>query len=276
LLSRSYCHWAPFTEAGSVRLSVTTAPREGPYASRQLRTATGVVAFSVADTGIGIDGEKLLVIFEAFQQADGTTSRRYGGTGLGLSISREIARLLGGEIQVSSEPGKGSTFTLLLPTSMERVAPDREPAPSGPNGNGRVDLEAVARSAETADVVRGRRVLIVDDDVRNVYALTSVLEDHGLEVLCAHDGRQGIELLRRNPGVDLVLLDIMMPEMDGYETMRAIRELDGFRNLPIIALTAKAMRGDRDKSLAAGASDYITKPVEVEHLLEMMRVWLYR
>jgi CheY-like chemotaxis protein len=112
--------------------------------------------------------------------------------------------------------------------------------------------------------------------VRNVYALTSALEDRGLEVLCAHNGRQGVELLRRNPGVDLVLMDIMMPEMDGYETTRAIRQLDGFRDLPIIALTAKAMRGDRDKSLAAGASDYITKPVEVDHLLEMMRVWLYR
>ncbi len=255
-----------FTDEGTVELRMTRA--EPPYA----------VAFTVRDTGIGIAGDKLRLIFEAFQQADGTTSRRYGGTGLGLSISREIARLLGGEIQVSSEPGRGSTFTLLLPTAMERppLEPVERAANSNGNASGAVDREAVTRSADTAAVLKGRRVLIVDDDVRNVYALTSVLEDYGLEVLCAHDGRAGIDLLRRNPIVDLVLMDIMMPEMDGYETMRTIRELDGFQGLPIIALTAKAMRGDREKSLAAGASDYITKPVEVDHLLEMMRVWLYR
>ncbi|MGH9225914.1 MAG: HAMP domain-containing protein, partial [Acidimicrobiales bacterium] len=281
-----------FTEKGSVVLSVKMLAPGGPYGSRQLRSAPGVVAFSVTDTGIGIDGEKLLVIFEAFQQADGTTSRRYGGTGLGLSISREIARLLGGEIQVSSEPGVGSTFTLLLPATTDAVdAPvvvGAGVAPEVANGHAasgpavvRSNAEDIERvpfvaSADTSAVLHGRTVLIVDDDVRNVYALTSALEDRGLEVLCAHNGRQGVELLRRNPGVDLVLMDIMMPEMDGYETTRTIRQLDGFRDLPIIALTAKAMRGDRDKSLAAGASDYITKPVEVDHLLEMMRVWLYR
>ncbi|MDQ3979186.1 MAG: HAMP domain-containing protein, partial [Actinomycetota bacterium] len=259
-----------FTEKGSVRLSVRMV------ANPSSRLPQNMVAFSVADTGIGIDSNKLLVIFEAFQQADGTTSRRYGGTGLGLSISREIARLLGGEIQVSSEPGRGSTFTLLLPTVMERPPLEPVERPASSNGDGMVDREALTRSADTAAVLKGRRVLIVDDDVRNVYALTSVLEDYGLEVLCAHDGREGIDLLRRNPVVDLVVMDIMMPEMDGYETMRAIRELDGFQGLPIIALTAKAMRGDREKSLAAGASDYITKPVEVDHLLEMLRVWLYR
>ncbi|MGH9277591.1 MAG: response regulator, partial [Acidimicrobiales bacterium] len=266
-----------FTEKGSVRLSVKPAAPGDLVASRQLRSAPSVVAFLVADTGIGIDSDTLLVIFEAFQQADGTTSRRYGGTGLGLSISREIARLLGGEIHVTSEPGRGSTFTLLLPTTMERPAAAKPVERAiGAGGNGELRHEAVARAADTAAVVAGRRVLIVDDDVRNVYALTSVLEDYGLEVLCAHDGREGVDLLRRNPGVDLVLMDIMMPEMDGYETMRAIREQDGFRDLPIIALTAKAMRGDREKSLAAGASDYITKPVEPDHLLEVMRVWLYR
>jgi CheY-like chemotaxis protein len=116
----------------------------------------------------------------------------------------------------------------------------------------------------------------VDDDVRNVYALTSALEDRGVEVLTAEDGRQGIDLLQKTPGVDLVLMDIMMPEMDGYETTRAIRKMAGFKDLPIIALTAKAMRGDREKSLAAGASDYITKPVEINQLLALMRLWLER
>jgi CheY-like chemotaxis protein len=122
----------------------------------------------------------------------------------------------------------------------------------------------------------GARILIVDDDVRNVYALTSALEDRGVEVLTGEDGRQGIELLQKTPGIDLVLMDIMMPEMDGYETTRAIRKMPGFKDLPIIALTAKAMRGDREKSLAAGASDYITKPVEIHQLLALMRLWLER
>jgi hypothetical protein len=122
----------------------------------------------------------------------------------------------------------------------------------------------------------GKRVLIVDDDVRNVYALTSALEDRGMEAVYAADGRAGIELLQREKDIDLVLMDVMMPGMDGHETTRAIRQLDGFQDLPIIALTAKAMRGDREQSLAAGASDYITKPVDLDQLLEMMREWLYR
>jgi CheY-like chemotaxis protein len=122
----------------------------------------------------------------------------------------------------------------------------------------------------------GTRILIVDDDVRNVYALTSALEDRGIDVLTADNGRQGVEVLQHQPSIDLVLMDIMMPDMDGYETTRAIRKIDGFRELPIIALTAKAMRGDREKSLAAGASDYITKPVEINQLLSLMRLWLDR
>jgi CheY-like chemotaxis protein len=119
-------------------------------------------------------------------------------------------------------------------------------------------------------------VLIVDDDVRNVFALTSVFERRGMEVLFAENGRDGIEALSNNPDVSLVLMDIMMPEMDGYEATRAMREIPEFEQLPIVALTAKAMRGDREKSLASGASDYITKPVDVDHLLSLMRVWLHR
>jgi len=115
-----------------------------------------------------------------------------------------------------------------------------------------------------------------EEHVRNVYALTSALEDRGIEVVTADNGRHGVEVLQDHPEIDLVLMDIMMPEMDGYETTRAIRRIDGFRELPIIALTAKAMRGDREKSLAAGASDYITKPVEINQLLSLMRLWLDR
>ncbi|MGH3370567.1 MAG: response regulator, partial [Nocardioidaceae bacterium] len=125
-------------------------------------------------------------------------------------------------------------------------------------------------------LLAGKRVLIVDDDVRNVFALTSVLERQGMAVLFAENGKDGIAVLKQNPDVDLVLMDIMMPEMDGYETTAAVRKIPRFKKLPIIALTAKAMKGDREKSIAAGASDYITKPVDVDQLVSLMRVWLYR
>jgi len=126
------------------------------------------------------------------------------------------------------------------------------------------------------EVFKGKKILIVDDDVRNVFALTSVLEAHGMEVRYAENGKDGIELLKQNPEVDLILMDIMMPELDGYQTIRAIRQEEAFKQLPIISLTAKAMKGDREKSIASGASDYITKPVDTDQLLSLMRVWLYK
>jgi len=124
-------------------------------------------------------------------------------------------------------------------------------------------------------VLRGKKILIVDDDVRNVFALTSVLEGHGMEVVFAETGAEGLKKLEANSDIDLVLMDIMLPEMDGYETMQQIRARDRFERLPVIALTAKAMKGDRQKSIAAGASDYIAKPVDTDQLLSLMRVWLY-
>ena len=120
-------------------------------------------------------------------------------------------------------------------------------------------------------------MLIVDDDIRNIFALTSVLEQHDMEVVYAENGKDGIEMLQETPDIDVVLMDVMMPEMDGYEAMRRIRELPQVQvTLPIIALTAKAMKGDREKCIEAGASDYITKPVDTEQLLSLLRVWLYR
>ena len=126
---------------------------------------------------------------------------------------------------------------------------------------------------QTDTILSGRKVLVIDDDLRNIFALTSVLEQRDLHVLHAENGRRGVEVLQKNPDIEIVLMDIMMPEMDGYETMRAIRGIPQFQSLPIIALTAKAMKGDREKCLAAGASDYVTKPVDLDHLFSVMRVW---
>jgi CheY-like chemotaxis protein len=128
----------------------------------------------------------------------------------------------------------------------------------------------------TNDVLRGRKVLVVDDDARNIFALATVLENQEMDVISATNGRQAIEIIQNMPDLSVVLMDIMMPEMDGYETMREIRKQPHLRTLPILALTAKAMKGDREKCLQAGASDYIAKPVNTDQLLSLLRVWLYR
>jgi HAMP domain-containing protein/signal transduction histidine kinase len=334
-----------FTDSGAVELVIRPAGADVPVAIREqlleagsLRDADAdLIAFSVTDTGIGIAGSKMRVIFEAFKQADGTTSRKYGGTGLGLSISREIAQLLGGEIHAQSEPGRGSTFTLYLPLHPSELPPQGyQQLPALEAGDlvassaaelaelserSEVDFEtpaevksyhetqngaaalfrrrrrgvsAIERSApqlgqtvrdqwaaeETAPSSRGgirfggEKVLIVDDDIRNVFALTSVLEQHGLSVLYAENGREGIEVLEQHDDVTVVLMDIMMPEMDGYATTTAIRRMPQFAGLPIIALTAKAMKGDREKAIESGASDYVTKPVDPDHLLSVMEQWM--
>ncbi|MFE9483458.1 HAMP domain-containing protein [Streptomyces spororaveus] len=352
-----------FTDSGAVELVIRPAGADVPAAIREqlleagsLREADAdLIAFSVTDTGIGIAASKMLVIFEAFKQADGTTSRKYGGTGLGLSISREIARLLGGEIHAASEPGRGSTFTLYLPLHPSELPPQgyAPPTPGGargelyrrsldggrparpgnqagpavvpsvqaqpvrpalsaaePGGQGQGGGSALFRrrrkapsdleprtavpgqpnvvgaedgwgSAENELPVVPRtydfhdeKVLIVDDDVRNVFALTSVLEQHGLAVLYAENGREGIEVLEQHDDVTVVLMDIMMPEMDGYATTSAIRRMPQFAGLPIIALTAKAMKGDREKAIDSGASDYVTKPVDPDYLLSVMEQWM--
>ncbi|MBL7501105.1 HAMP domain-containing protein [Frankia sp. CNm7] len=324
-----------FTEHGRVELAITRTQAPGT-------TGGGHVLFAVADTGIGIAEENLDRIFGAFQQGDGTTSRRYGGTGLGLSICREVATLLGGEIRARSVYGTGSTFTLRLPTTppaemtsaeprgatpddlshapsaalngavgdgrpasvgaapgdaAASFATDRSPAAASaravsedrpadqPNQAGRIgpasagdlapagdpaprhDHPVDANDGDEEDILTGRSVLVVDDDVRNVFAITSILEFYGAAVDHAPDGRKGIEKLLVNPSTDLVLMDVMMPEMDGYTTMAAIRAMPRFADIPIIAVTAKAMPDDRQKCLDAGASEYVTKPVDVDELL---------
>jgi len=257
-----------FTEEGGVEVSVRAAdPRT--LQTPSLRDAPRVLAFAVRDTGIGIPASKQDLIFEAFQQADGTTSRKYGGTGLGLSISRELVRLLGGEISLQSTPGEGSCFTVYLPDryqgAVEPVEAVRVPAPED------------AGQPEAADVrLDGTRVLLIDDDARNVYAMASVLESRGAEVVYAEDGRKGLARIEEDPAFDLVITDVMMPEVDGYETMRRIRSDPRHASLPILAVTAKALQEDRERCLEAGASDYLSKPVQIPELLETIRLWLRR
>ena len=126
------------------------------------------------------------------------------------------------------------------------------------------------------EILQKRKVLIVDDDARNIFALTSLLENHDVDVVSTTNGKTAIEIVQKTPDISLVLMDIMMPEMDGYETIREIRKIPDFHTLPILALTAKAMKGDREKCLEAGASDYISKPVNTDQLLSLMRIWLHR
>jgi CheY-like chemotaxis protein/two-component sensor histidine kinase len=257
-----------FTAKGEVRLRIAPVDAGWSMGHPVLERAGQAIAFSVIDTGIGIPPSKQRLIFEAFQQADGSTSREYGGTGLGLSISRELARLLGGEIRVSSVYGKGSTFVLylpldyepsgeMLPPRREEQPPVAEPAPEPRN----------ERAAAAAESLAGCKVLVVDDDIRNVFAMTSALELHGMRVLHAESGKEGVETLKRERDVDLVLMDVMMPGLDGLDTMRLVRNLEGYGSVPIIAVTAKAMLGDREKCLEAGANDYVAKPVDVDELL---------
>jgi signal transduction histidine kinase/HAMP domain-containing protein len=311
-----------FTESGAVELSIEPAdPQQLPHQARRNGPA---LAFRVRDTGIGIPEQQLETIFGAFQQADGTTSRKYGGTGLGLSISREIAQLLGGAITAESAVGEGSTFTLYLPIAnpawaalrlddhaapaappetpvhAPEPAPESAPEADAPNATSTpasvplpttlddlASLDATSipfdlplarpesrRPAElpaSDDRLAGRTVLVVDDDPRNVFALTGMLEYHGMRVLTAENGIEGIETLTADPAIELILMDVMMPELDGYEATALIRAMPDRAGLPIIAVTAKAMQGDREKSLAAGASYYVTKPVDVAVLTECIQ-----
>lgn len=271
-----------FTERGSVSLRMGMAASEKVPG---IQGAEGVLAISVADTGIGIPPEKQQIIFEAFQQVDGTTNRQYGGTGLGLSICREFTKLLGGALHVQSEPDKGSTFTLYIPCkleseyygrvddyklALEEVAADvsvinEEEAP--------VSEQIVIQSSEDL-LFKGKKVLLVEDDGRNVYSLVTALERKGVVVEVAENGKHAIEMLRQQADFDLIFMDIMMPVMGGYEAMQVIRHDLGLQSLPIIALTAKAMKGERDKCMEAGASDYIMKPLNIDQLFSLMRVWL--
>ncbi len=261
-----------FTEQGIITVDFSRPVSEMWMGNSELE-AEKTIAISVTDTGIGIPQEKQQAIFEAFQQVDGSTSRQYGGTGLGLSISRAMASLLGGEIHLKSEEGQGSTFTLYIPEVIGDAVELEESVGCAASdiADDPGDVEIVDRDT----VLAGKKILLVDDDMRNVFALSKALEDRNLEIYKAANGQKALEVLEQHADIDLVLMDIMMPVMDGYEAMRRIREQERFAGLPVLALTAKAMIGDREDCIRAGANDYIPKPVDIDRLLSIMRAWLY-
>jgi two-component system chemotaxis sensor kinase CheA len=274
-----------FTEHGRVDLQMGVAGSGWSPQTASLVDAPLVVALSVRDTGIGIEDEQQQHIFEAFQQGDGTTSRLYGGTGLGLSISRELVDLLGGEITVTSALGQGSIFTVYLPAGRNAGVIARTPSTALPVGPP-VDLPAgeVSTTSTALEPARhvnldegpleGLRVLVVDDDFRNIFAMTALLERGRAAVIIAENGPDAISALEQNPDVDLVLMDIMMPGMDGYAAIRAIRAMEQFTTLPIIAVTGKVVPGERQRCLDAGANDYVPKPVDTVELLTAVGPWL--
>ncbi|MEA2521159.1 MAG: hypothetical protein QOI81_805 [Actinomycetota bacterium] len=274
-----------FTEHGRVDLQMGVAGSGWSPQTASLVDAPLVVALSVRDTGIGIEDEQQQHIFEAFQQGDGTTSRLYGGTGLGLSISRELVDLLGGEITVTSALGQGSIFTVYLPAGRNAEVIARTPSTALPVGPP-VDLPAgeVSTTSTAPEPARhvnldegpleGLRVLVVDDDFRNIFAMTALLERGRAAVIIAENGPDAISALEKNPDVDLVLMDIMMPGMDGYAAIRAIRAMEQFTTLPIIAVTGKVVPGERQRCLDAGANDYVPKPVDTVELLTAVGPWL--
>ncbi|GEN09098.1 Signal transduction histidine kinase [Myxococcus fulvus] len=292
-----------FTDVGRVELRVAPVAKGlFHFESDVLNRAEEVLAFSVVDSGIGIPQDKLQRIFEAFQQAEADTGRKYGGTGLGLSISRELARLLGGELQVASELGRGSTFTLYLPDvyvgaeaggrdaavargvgsplqleAMELSATDlagfaREEAESAGAGWESVDMrEALLRQEALLERPTRHRVLVVDDNIREVFSLISVLESRGLESFHAENMGEALRVLWDSPEVDGVLLLVPMTD-EGYDVLRTMRKDARFGALPIVVVTSLLTDEERGRCLAAGASDYVARPVDAHRIMELLKL----
>ncbi|WP_052380756.1 CHASE3 domain-containing protein [Paenibacillus camerounensis] len=268
-----------FTEEGYVRVEINcTAVQPSEPGSKPEQQ----LSFAVTDSGIGISEANRELIFEAFRQADGTTARKFGGTGLGLSISLQLSKLLGGYITLQSEEGKGSTFTLHLPYLKEESDLNQIHLGSWYTAAAAIERSDPEFLQETQilndsmlfqkerDRLKGRTVLIVDDDLRNIYALENGLIPYEMNILTAQNGYECLQIVREQPEVDMVLLDIMMPNLDGYDTLSIIREELLLRELPIIAISAKTMKEDREKCLAAGATDFISKPVIIQDVVTRM------
>lgn len=242
-----------FTKSGQVLVAATSTQIGDEYE----------IKIHVSDTGIGIPPQKLTHIFEAFQQADGSTTRNFGGTGLGLTITRNLAKLMGGDLSVTSEVGRGSIFTLTFTTKTAvPIAQTNDRRPTG-----------IAKPSAANRRMSGQKILVVDDNIVNRQVAKSILEIYGLEIETADDGIDAVEKLQDTP-FDLVLMDIHMPRMDGVRAVERIRSGDGLNvSTPIIALTADAMSGDREKYLAKNMNGYVSKPInERELLTEIGRV----
>ncbi|NGM84059.1 response regulator [Paenibacillus sp. 7124] len=266
-----------FTEKGSVKLEVS---KLDSFSAAGYHPSGPVLAFSVIDSGIGISSDKRNLIFEAFQQADGSTARKFGGTGLGLSISQQLTKLLGGHLGLKSKPNEGSIFTLYLPCTEEPWDPQSqlfnseaaaavEVGGATDSGYSEMRIDNSLNSAEYR-CLAGKTVLVVDDDSRNIFALTKTLQKYDMKVLTAQNGFECLQTVREHPEIGIVLLDIMMPVLDGYDTLSILREELLLSELPIIAVSAKTMKEDREKCLSAGATDFIKKPVVIKELLQMM------
>ncbi|WP_343598585.1 response regulator [Pseudomonas sp.] len=237
-----------FTERGQVQVEA-----RWQLLDRQLLWFT----CSVRDTGIGIDSERLEMMFVAFQQADSSISRRYGGTGLGLSIARTLAERMGGKLRGESREGLGSTFTLEMPLPLSSSTPATLPG----------------ASANSAPLEVGKRILLVEDNPVNQSVIEAMLRSLGMEVSVAHDGLQAVEQVSQHQFA-AVLMDCRLPQVDGYEATRRIRQLPACEQLPIIALTANALQGDRERCMAAGMNDYLSKPFRRTELQRVLQRWL--
>jgi len=237
-----------FTVQGHIRVTLDATP----ITDSEVR-----MRFSVEDTGIGIPAEKLPLIFEKFTQVDGSVSRKFGGTGLGLAITRKLVDMHHGEIGVESEPGKGSTFTVNLRCTVPQPAKE----------HAKVSRPGAAKESRDGAPAR---VLVVEDNQVNQKVVTTVLRKRGFTVELANNGVEALELLERDDAFRLVIMDVQMPVMDGLEATRRIRLNPKWRNLPILAMTAHAMNGDREKCLSAGMNGYISKPVHPSHLISVM------
>lgn len=255
-----------FTLQGRVQLDVRHESISVPDALHGRPT----LLFSIRDTGIGIAADQLEQIFIAFQQVDGSNRRHFGGTGLGLSISRQLSQLLGGDIEVSSVLGQGSEFRLYLP-----FEPATAPIwPTVTNESNPPDIPAELSPDTPTTRFAGKRILLVDDDMRNLYATSALLARFGLYVEHARSGLEALEHFEQGQ-FDLILMDISMPIMDGYESIRRLK-LQHRCKTPIVALTAHAMKGDQEKCLQSGADDYLAKPIDQLQIENLLYTWLKR
>ena len=245
-----------FTEQGGVRVHLSRVGKP----TERLRV-------TVTDTGIGISPNAVKRLFNPFTQADESTSRRYGGTGLGLAISKRLVELMGGSIGCDSTPGAGSTFWFELPLQLPHATADLPPKARPPAGR-----------TEDSDLIEQRsrfRVLLAEDSAVNRLVVLTQLEQLGYQTSAAHDGAEVLALLAHQE-VDLILMDCHMPELNGFETTERLRRQERFAKLPVIALTARALQGDREKCLAAGMNDYLAKPFHEEDLAATLDRWLLK